>query len=122
MPPTSSVRVQIVDGDGEFAAQLSTYLRTAGLQVSLAAEGDAALARMKVSVPDVLLVDCALPESRRLVEACRAEPRLSCVPVILLSAGDGLSQATAELGARAGLAKPIDLDVLMAVVKLVGRR
>jgi DNA-binding response OmpR family regulator len=101
---------------------VSAYLRAAGLQVNVASDDALALACMRRAAPDVLVVDCTRPDSRLLIQACRADPRLSAVPLVLLSAGENLGRTTAELGARAGLAKSIDLDVLAAVLARVGRR
>jgi DNA-binding NtrC family response regulator len=43
------------------------------------------------------------------------------VPVVLLSAAHDLPTAAEELQPRASLAKPVDLDVLLAVVDRVAR-
>jgi CheY-like chemotaxis protein len=56
---------------------------------------------------------------RAFIESCREEPRLATVPVILLSAAHDLTQTTEQLQPRASLAKPIDLDVLLAIVDRV---
>jgi CheY-like chemotaxis protein len=76
---------------------------------------------MRQAIPDVVVLDLLMPimGGRAFVQACRQDARLGPVPVVLLSAAHDLTQATEEIQPRASLAKPIDLDVLLAVIDRV---
>jgi DNA-binding response OmpR family regulator len=113
----SHLRVQLIDADPFARLRIAEYLRAAGLEVQAAADATAALAQLRQAAPDVLILDHATPSSRRLVAHCRD------VPLLILSSEPNLSEAVSQLGAWAALAKPTDLDVLVAVLKrIAGRR
>jgi DNA-binding response OmpR family regulator len=114
-----ALRVQLIDGDAVARLRVADYLRAAGLQVQEAADAPGALLGMWQARPDVMVLDPAVPWSRALVACCRRDARLAGVPVLLLSRVPKLGQAVRDLRARAGLAKPIDLDVLLAILRCV---
>lgn len=114
--------IQVIDGDALARRRASDYLRAAGLEVHDAADADTALAQMRHAAPDVVVLDPALPWSRALVGRGAQDARLHEVPLVLLSSQANLGQAVEELDARAGLAKPIDMDVLLAVLTRVAAR
>jgi DNA-binding response OmpR family regulator len=89
--------------------------------VQVAGDAPGALIQMRQVRPDVLLLDPVVPHSRPLVAHCRRDPRLRGMRLLLLSREPSLGQAVEELRARAGLVKPIDLDVLLAVVTRTAR-
>jgi CheY-like chemotaxis protein len=96
-------------------------LQDSGYTVDEAENGAEALNRMRDAIPDVVVLDLLMPimGGRAFVQACREDARLGAVPVVLLSAAHDLAQATEQLQPRASLAKPVDLDVLLAVVDRV---
>jgi DNA-binding NtrC family response regulator len=116
------LRIQLIDQDAAARRRASDYLRAAGLEVHDAADADGALAQMRQATPDVVLLDPAMPRSQALMARCAYDARLRAVPVVLLSRQVNLSQAVLSFGARAGLAKPIDMDVLLAVLNRVAER
>ena len=113
------LRVQLIDGDPVARLRIADYLRAAGLAVQDTADACGALVQMWQARPDVVVLDPAVPWSRALVACCRRDARLAGVPVLLLSRVPKLGQAVRDLRARAGLAKPIDLDVLLAILRCV---
>ena len=114
-------RVLVVEDERTIRRSIAGYLEDAGYTVDQAENGAEALARMQQLPPDVVVLDLLMPVmgGRALVQACREDDRLVAIPVVLLSAAHDLPQATEELQPRASLAKPIDLDVLLAVVDRV---
>lgn len=111
----------VVEDERTIRRSIAGYLEDAGYTVEQAENGAEALERMQQMTPDVVVLDLLMPVmgGRALVQACRQDARLGSVPLILLSAAHDLPQATEELQPRASLAKPIDLDVLLAVVDRV---
>ena len=116
-------RVLIVDSDRDARRSVVDYLRAGGWLVDEAADGSAALTQMRQSRPDVVVLEPAVPsmDGRSFVSAWRQDPLLPAVPLVLLASMPSRLSSVDEWRARAGLAKPVDLDVLAAVVMRVAR-
>jgi CheY-like chemotaxis protein len=114
-------RVLVVEDERTIRKSIAGYLEDAGYTVDEAENGAEALERMRSALPDIVVLDLLMPVmgGRALIEAARQEPRLAMVPVILLSAAHDLAEATEQIQPRASLAKPVDLDVLLAIVDRV---
>jgi DNA-binding response OmpR family regulator len=111
-------RVLIVEDDLKLRTMLVKYLRGSGYTVDEAEDGAKGLASMQANPPDAVILDVQMPEvdGPTFLKNLRNNPRLAPVPVVVYS-GSPTDQATAtELGARAYLVKPVDLDVLRAVL------
>jgi DNA-binding response OmpR family regulator len=116
-------RVLIVEDEPYVRDAIATYLEKAGYEVDEAGSGIQALERMRSAMPDLVLLDLGLPvmSGPDFVAAVRQEPRLASAAVVVLSGQSDLTDEVAHLGARASLAKPIDLDILLAVVDRVSQ-
>ena len=114
-------RVLVVEDERTIRQSIAGYLSDVGYTVDEAANGAEALECMKQAIPDVVVLDLLMPVmgGRAFIQHCRQDARLGTVPVVLLSAAHDLAQATDELQPRASLVKPVDLDVLLAVVDRV---
>jgi CheY-like chemotaxis protein len=115
------VRVLVVDDEPTLREVIAAYLEDSGYTVDQAENGVQALERMKTARPDIIVLDLLLPimDARELMSVMRREPGFAAVPVVLLSAAADLPRLTEQLQPRAALAKPVDLDVLLAVVERV---
>ena len=115
------LRVLVVDDEPTLREVIAAYLEDSGYVVDQAENGLQALHRMRTARPDVIVLDLLLPvmDAHAFVNVMRNEPLFAAVPVVLLSAATDLPKATEELQPRASLAKPVDLDVLLAVVARV---
>ena len=120
---TQRRRVLVVESDTASREAIARYLREAGYSVAQAANGLEVLERVSYFTPDVVLLDIQLPvmSGQRFVQALRSDPSLSLTPIVLLSAAEDLPAACAALGARGALAKPVDMDVLLAVLDRVSK-
>ena len=82
--------------------------------------GDAALARAREDMPDLVLADVAMPglNGYELCAAIKADPRLSHVPVILLTGTfESYDESrTNEVGADGHIAKPFEAQALVDLV------
>jgi PAS domain S-box-containing protein len=114
-------RVLVADDNADMREYLARLLRTAGYQVTLVGDGQAALAAVRVGAPDLVISDVMMPrlDGLDLVAAVRADARTAGVPVLLLSARAG-QEASIE-GLRAGaddyLVKPFSAGELLARVR-----
>jgi DNA-binding response OmpR family regulator len=116
-------RVLIVEDEPYMREVVAEYLESAGYVVDEAGSGMQALDCMRSAMPDLVLLDLGLPvmSGPDFVAAFRQEPRLASANVVVLSGQPDLTDEVANLGARASLAKPIDLDILLAVVDRVSQ-
>jgi twitching motility two-component system response regulator PilG len=115
----------IVDDDTDIRFLLATALRHSGYEVRTAADGFEALQLMSVQPPDVLLTDVGMPrlDGWRLLRLCRSQDFLANVPVIVMSAMDGLAELAEARGADAYLVKPFTWqDARHAIEGVVARR
>jgi DNA-binding response OmpR family regulator len=117
--PQQPLRIQLIDGDAVARQHAAEYLRAAGLEVQDAGSAAGAFVQMRQATPDVLVLDPALRWSRAVIARREQDAELRAVPLVLLSREANLSQAVQDFGARAGLAKAIDMDVLLAVLTRV---
>lgn len=111
-------RVLLVDDEAAFQRLGGNFLRSLGHEVDIAGDGDAALSRFAEQRPDLVLLDLAMPPHMDPERGLELIPRLSGVPVVVLT-GHGeheLALRAAELGAWDFITKPIDPDLLRFVV------
>jgi DNA-binding response OmpR family regulator len=107
--------ILVVEDDPEIRRLVELVLRDIGYDVSLAADGPAAVRAASADPPRLVLLDYMLPGQDG--DAVASELR-ACgdVPILLMSAADDLVQKARQVGAVSRLDKPFDLDELEAAV------
>ena len=116
-------RILIVDDEPSVTDLLAYNLRKAHYDVSIAADGRAALRLAGEFQPDLILLDLMIPEVDGL-DVCRELRKSSNVPVIMITArGEEIDSVIGlELGADDYVTKPFSVRELMARIKAVLRR
>jgi two-component system response regulator MprA len=116
--------VLVVDDDPGILRMLRRVLDAAGFEVTCAAGGGDALAHVERTVPDVVVLDVAMPALDGLAVARRIRARGLAVPVLMLTARDAVRQRVEglEAGADDYLVKPFDPDELIARLRALLRR
>ena len=111
-------RVLLVDDEVAFQRLGGNFLRGIGHTVTLAGDGDQALAAFAKQQPELVLLDLAMPPHMDPDIGLELIPRFAPVPVVVLTGhGDhALALRATELGAWDFLTKPIDPDMLRFVV------
>lgn len=125
MPPAAPrPTVLVVDDDTALRIAVSRVLRVAGYDVVVAADGAEALATQRDSPADVLVLDVSMPGIDGLETCRRLRARKDDVPVLMLTALDGVGDRVAGLDAGADdyLAKPFELEELLARLRALLRR
>ena len=116
--------ILVVDDEPGIVDVLSAVLEDAGHRASGASNGQEALSKLKASLPDVVLLDVEMPvlDGGATLSAMKADPRLSSIPVLMMS---GIAESMVKRRCRgydAFLRKPFSLDDLLdAVNSLLGR-
>jgi len=118
-----SRHILLVDDDALMRRSLSYNLEQAGFHVASAANAEDALALARQEPPDLVLLDIGLPGMDGLDAVKRFKDSFH-IPVIFVTARRrNLDEVLGlELGADDYIAKPFDVDVLVAHIKAVLRR
>lgn len=112
--------VLVVDDRQTSRTQLRNILERAGYGVQLAGNGEEAIAAVRASPPDIVLLDLILPgmDGCKVAKRLRREPGLPYIPIILITTmGDDETKLRGmEAGADDFLTKPIEEATLLARV------
>ena len=118
------IAILVVDDDAPIRRMLERTLTAEGYAVESAADGGGALAAVERAVPDLVVLDVAMPGLDGL-SVCRRLRRVGLgLPVLLLTARDAVSDRVAGLDAGADdyLVKPFAPEELLARVRALLRR
>ena len=111
--------ILVVEDDRALREFLVTALRE-DFAVAVATNGDEAFEIAQIVQPDVVLLDVMLPGRSGLdvLRQFRADPHLQGVRVLVMTAFSEIEPAeAAAAGADSFLAKPFDVDELIAAIK-----
>jgi two-component system, OmpR family, phosphate regulon response regulator PhoB len=115
------IRVLVVEDDPDISAMLEDALSNADWQAIVVSDCHSALQELAGTVPNLVLLDWMLPDMSgiELLRRIRREPRLSEIPVIMLTARgeEGDRVRGLESGADDYVVKPFSLRELKARIK-----
>ncbi|MCS7305870.1 MAG: response regulator transcription factor [Thermoguttaceae bacterium] len=119
-------RILVVDDEEEIQQLMEYTLTKEGYRVQCVGSGEMALAEVRRSPPDLVILDLMLPGMDGL-EVCRRlrrEPETAELPIVILSAKGEEADIVAglELGADDYVTKPFRPRVLLARIRAVLRR
>jgi DNA-binding response OmpR family regulator len=118
--------ILIADDDPNILRALAFLMREEGHDVSIATDGEAALAMIAEAPPELILLDVMMPK-RNGYDVCRAirlDPRHKDLRVVMLTAKgrEADKRAGLELGVDAYLTKPFAIrDVVDCVASVLAR-
>jgi CheY-like chemotaxis protein len=115
-------QILVVEDDPAIRELVSEVLRDDGYEVREAGNGAEALDKLRDAPPDLIVLDLMMPvmDGWTFVEECRRQDWCGEVPIIVTSASHDLPRTAdhlRELGVRTCLAKPFDVDALLALVE-----
>ncbi len=118
------MRLLILEDDPDLGQALAAGLRQHGHAVDWFQQGTAADAALADAPYDALVLDLGLPGDDGMTWLRRWRQRGSALPVLILTARDGVEQRIAGLDAGADdyLIKPVALDELAARLRALQRR
>jgi two-component system KDP operon response regulator KdpE len=123
--PSSTERptILVVDDEPQILRVMRVSLPARGYNIVTATDGEQALDEIHKQMPDLIILDLAMPGMGGL-ETCRRIRDSSSVPIIVLSAKGSESDkiAALDMGADDYVTKPFSLDELLARVRAVMRR
>lgn len=111
--------IVVVDDDPDIRELIFQTLTDEGYTVVQHSEGNQALVGMRTEMPALVLLDLMMPtlSGGEMLQLIRSDDTIAHVPVVLISASRELEGICIALGANACLAKPFDLDALIAIVQ-----
>jgi len=117
----SKAKILIIDDDNDMRKALHIRLRSHGYETVFASDGLSAIKAALKEVPDLILLDLGLPAGDGFVvmERLQKNTRLSCIPVIVLTARDcrGNREKALAAGCCAFFQKPADNGELMGAIE-----
>ncbi|MCO5175797.1 MAG: response regulator transcription factor [Thermomicrobiales bacterium] len=114
--------ILVVEDDMIIADLIDQILSFESFRVSHVIDGKSAVEFVVAEQPDLVLMDLMLPvmsgiEASRQIKT-HASEIVSSTPVVAMSAGVNLRAAAGDLPVEGVLAKPFDIDELLATVKV----
>src|SRR5438477_7768021 len=112
-------RILIVDDDSGQFSLLDSFLRSQGFDTVAVASGERALEVLRSEPVSMMISDVRMPGLSGLETLRRARQEQAVLPVLLVTAYADIREAVGAMrdGALNYLAKPIDLDELLATVR-----
>jgi DNA-binding response OmpR family regulator len=115
------VKRLIIVGKDPAIKPISDELRREGFFVQTALDGVSGLAKLKRTVPDLLVVELAVPEvsGKHICRRVREDDLLSQLPILMLTAAGRESDVLAglEMGADAYVTMPVTVRELVARIQ-----
>jgi CheY-like chemotaxis protein len=111
-------KVLVVDDDPDLAAICSLVLESEGYATDVATNGVDACKALAADGVDVVLMDVMMPvlDGISVCKMVKRDPKTHDLPVIIMSASEGLRAEARKCSADAVLEKPFDIGLLIDTV------
>jgi CheY-like chemotaxis protein len=110
--------VLVVEDNDDLRELVGGILEREGFHVSMAADGQEALDLTTSAVPDLILLDMRMPRMDGWAFAREYRRRHGQrTPIVVVTAAESAAARAADVGAEGCLAKPFDIEDLLAVVR-----
>lgn len=115
-------RVVVVEDDPSLRDLVADVLESEGYDVATASDGQEGLELIRLERPAAIVTDLMMPrmEGWQMLDNCRGMDWCGEVPVVVMSATYDLPRTAEKLkdvGVKACVAKPFDLDALVALIE-----
>jgi DNA-binding response OmpR family regulator len=113
----------VVEDDLVLQELIAKVLAYSDVDVLTAADGRAGVTLAREERPNLILMDRMMPvlDGIAAIKELKADPATRSIPTIAMSAGRNLRVHADDLPADGVLAKPFDIDVLLALVEFETR-
>lgn len=118
----SGQRILIVDDEAAVADLIEAVLVSEGYTVAIARDGIQGILLARDWKPDLVLMDVMLPglDGTTAIRRLKSDPETADLPIVAMSAGRTIRRQSNELSdADAALAKPFDIEALLAQIEFL---
>jgi two-component system, chemotaxis family, chemotaxis protein CheY len=118
VPDSNPKYILVVEDEPAIREAVADTLEYEGYHVEMAADGLQALAKVRATRPDAIVLDLMMPimDGWTFLQHLRQEPSCAATPVLVISAFRNLEETAPSLPVQGWLAKPFDLNVLLGTV------
>ena len=113
-------KILVVDDDPDILDALQFMLEDAGYEVKTTEKGEYAenLHDTNSGLPDVIILDVLLSgkDGRLICQKLKSQQETKRIPIIMISAHPNAKQSVTAVGADDFVAKPFDMDELLAKI------
>lgn len=115
-------KILIVDDDRDVLAVLEQRLGKAGYEVIKASSGQEAIEKVKIQIPDLILLDLVLPDidGGAIAQEIRQDAATKNIPIIFLTClvtKDDEKRESHLMGNNFFVAKPYDHNELLKIIR-----
>jgi len=114
-------KVLVADDDASVLELCRMVLENEGFEVFTADDVPSCITRARTELPDLVLLDWMMPgvDGMEALRALKASLRTRHIPVVMLTALDGLAEITVATysGADGYITKPFEMDDLLTAVR-----
>tara|TARA_R110002074_G_scaffold170005_2_gene331921 strand:- start:52530 stop:53189 length:660 start_codon:yes stop_codon:yes gene_type:complete len=118
------VNILLIEDDAALASALSKTLSREGFIVNHVSQGKLAITTVKTEPTDIVILDLGLPDMDGLDVLSAIRKHSAELPVLILTARSSIQEKVSglDLGADDYLAKPFEVDELLARLRVFERR
>ena len=113
-------KILVVDDDPDILDALRFMLEDSGYEVKTTEKGEYAenLHDTNGGLPDVIILDVLLSgkDGRLICQKLKSQEETKRIPIIMISAHPNAKQSVSAVGADDFMAKPFDMDELLATI------
>lgn len=112
-------KILIADDDLAIGEVVTIVLSDGGFITEVESDGNNVIKHAEKFMPDLLLLDISLggKTGPTIVKEIKKKPKTAHIPILLVSANSDIKDIAKEAGADGFLAKPFDIDDLLAIVQ-----
>lgn len=118
------MNILLIEDDAALASALSKTLSREGFIVNHVAQGKRAITTVKTEPTDIVILDLGLPDMDGLAVLSAIRKHSAALPVLILTARSSIQEKVSglDLGADDYLAKPFEVNELLARLRVFERR
>jgi len=113
-----SQRICVIEDDESIQDVLRIVLKRAGYETTIFSDGRA-IFENTYTIPDLFLIDKQLPgpDGFTICSYLRSKRQTNAIPIIMMSAYQGIEQLSILAGANAFIEKPFEVKTLVSMIQ-----
>lgn len=119
-------QILVVDDDPVVGILINEYLAAQGFNIELLNSGGACLERLRLSLPDLLILDLQMPDMTgiEVLKNIRANQQTKNLPVIMMSADNGIDELLRQhqCSADSYVEKPFEPRAILEAISALNHK